>query len=187
MHAQILFSFELTVACIVRPGYFASLYFWIDLAATFSMLLDITALMDIVFHQSSLAGTDPLSRGNQNKAWLPTLLPLGGAVLLSHACMHAFSQHLPLQAVRSHSKVKLLGQVLVRMKQILRVTRIFRLMRLVKLFQQYLVRAKTSTWSLHEACTCEVFGCCGLPPRANHAPAWLTTGMRLLHRSTGRT
>jgi hypothetical protein len=33
------------------------------------------------------------------------------------------------------------GQVLIRMKQILRVTRIFRLMRLVKLFQHYLVRA----------------------------------------------
>jgi hypothetical protein len=68
--AQILFSFELTVACIVRPGYFASLYFWIDLAATLSMLLDITSAMDLVFHQDSFAGTSPLERGNQNKACL---------------------------------------------------------------------------------------------------------------------
>lgn len=65
---QILFSFELSVACWVRPGYLMSLYFWIDLAATFSMLLDITALMDIVFHQhNSLAGTDPLSRGPRSQ------------------------------------------------------------------------------------------------------------------------
>ncbi len=94
---QVLFSIELTVACLVRKGYFASIYFWIDLAATISMLLDITALMDLVFQQrNSLAGTDALDRGPQNK-------------------------------------------VLVRMRQILRVTRIFRLMRLVRLYLQYLV------------------------------------------------
>ncbi|CAL8467737.1 g7275 [Coccomyxa elongata] len=93
----VLFSVELTVACLVRKGYFASIYFWIDLAATISMLLDITALMDLVFQQrNSLAGTSALDRGPQNK-------------------------------------------VLVRMRQILRVTRIFRLMRLVRLYLQYLV------------------------------------------------
>ena len=65
---QILFSFELSVACWVRPGYLGSLYFWIDLAATFSMLLDITALMDIVFRQqNSMAGTDPLGRGPRSQ------------------------------------------------------------------------------------------------------------------------
>ena len=64
---QVLFVFELTVASLVRASYFASLYFWIDLAATFSMLLDITALMDIIFHQDSMAGTNPLDRGNQSK------------------------------------------------------------------------------------------------------------------------
>jgi hypothetical protein len=66
--AQVLFSVELTVACLVRKGYFASIYFWIDLAATVSMLLDITTLMDLVFHQSSsLAGSSALDRGPQNK------------------------------------------------------------------------------------------------------------------------
>lgn len=66
--AQVLFSVELTVACLVRKGYFASIYFWIDLAATVSMLLDITSLMDLAFQQkSSLAGSSPLDRGPQNK------------------------------------------------------------------------------------------------------------------------
>lgn len=52
---------------MVRKGYFSSLYFWIDLAATISMLLDITALMDSIFQQNSMAGTSALDRGNQSK------------------------------------------------------------------------------------------------------------------------
>ena len=76
LRPQVLFSFELTVACLVRAGYFASLYFWIDLAATFSMLLDITALMDIVFRQNSMAGTNPLDRHDQSKVGMGcALLP----------------------------------------------------------------------------------------------------------------
>jgi hypothetical protein len=43
------------------------------------------------------------------------------------------------------------SKVLVRMRQILRVTRIFRLMRLVKLFQQYLVCSITSITSVGSA------------------------------------
>ena len=65
---QALFCFELAVASSVRSGYFASLYFWIDLAATLSMLLDITRLMDLIFQQSTPAGADALTRPDQNKA-----------------------------------------------------------------------------------------------------------------------
>ena len=64
---QVLFCFELTVASMVRSGYFASLYFWIDLAATLSMLLDITRLMDLIFNQSTMAGSPALTRLVQNK------------------------------------------------------------------------------------------------------------------------
>ena len=64
---QALFCFELAVASSVRTGYFASLYFWIDLAATLSMLLDITRLMDLIFQQSTPAGADALTRPDQNK------------------------------------------------------------------------------------------------------------------------
>ena len=52
---------------MVRSGYFASLYFWIDLAATLSMLLDITRLMDLIFNQSTMAGSPALTRLVQNK------------------------------------------------------------------------------------------------------------------------
>lgn len=62
-----LFCFELSVASLVRSGYFASLYFWIDLAATLSMLLDITSLMDLIFAQTTMAGTSALARMDQNK------------------------------------------------------------------------------------------------------------------------
>ena len=55
----------------VRSGYFASLYFWIDLAATLSMLLDITRLMDLIFQQSTPAGADALTRPDQNKVTQP--------------------------------------------------------------------------------------------------------------------
>lgn len=68
-----LFCFELTVASLVRSGYFASLYFWIDLAATLSMLLDITRLMDLIFRQSTMAGSPALTREPQNDVW-PSLL-----------------------------------------------------------------------------------------------------------------
>lgn len=64
---QVLFCFELTVASMVRTGYFASLYFWIDLAATLSMLLDITRLMDLIFNQSTMAGSPALTRLVQNR------------------------------------------------------------------------------------------------------------------------
>ncbi len=69
-----LFCFELTVASMVRTGYFASLYFWIDLAATLSMLLDITRLMDLIFNQSTMAGSPALTRLVQNKVTALTSL-----------------------------------------------------------------------------------------------------------------
>ena len=71
---QVLFCLELTVASLVRSGYFASLYFWIDLAATLSMLLDITSLMDLIFQQSTMAGHDAFTRPDQNK--VPVFLRL---------------------------------------------------------------------------------------------------------------
>ena len=84
---QALFCFELAVASSVRSGYFASLYFWIDLAATLSMLLDITRLMDLIFQQSTPAGADALTRPDQNKVTQLTEKParetVGGLVLTS--------------------------------------------------------------------------------------------------------
>lgn len=50
-----------------------------------------------------------------------------------------------LECVLVHDGLAGIVQVLVRLRQILRVTRIFRLMRVLKLFQQYLVR-HFSTW-----------------------------------------
>ena len=98
---QALFCFELAVASSVRSGYFASLYFWIDLAATLSMLLDITRLMDLIFQQSTPAGADALTRPDQNKVFscqmsLPACREIVGVVVpdqcptssvsLAHSC-----------------------------------------------------------------------------------------------------
>ena len=74
-----LFCFELTVASLVRSGYFASLYFWIDLAATLSMLLDIMRLMDLIFRQSTMAGSPALTREPQNDVWHSLLQTCCGA------------------------------------------------------------------------------------------------------------
>ena len=135
-----LFCFELTVASLVRSGYFASLYFWIDLAATLSMLLDITRLMDLIFRQSTMAGSPALTREPQNDVWHFLLQTCcGGHAQLSTVKRCAGLHLRSRQAFKLSSRVAAALQAYVRLRQILRVTRIFRLMRVLKLFQQYLV------------------------------------------------
>jgi len=48
--AQVVFLAETALASLVRRGYFLRMYFWIDIVATLSMALDITALMDAITH-----------------------------------------------------------------------------------------------------------------------------------------
>ncbi len=63
------------------------------------------------------------------------------------SCYHAPWVLCPCVRVHSHTRYRACEtQVLVRLRQILRVTRIFRLMRVLKLFQQYLVSAPQSSW-----------------------------------------
>ena len=160
------------MASSVRSGYFASLYFWIDLAATLSMLLDITRLMDLIFQQSTPAGADALTRPDQNKvvqlsdepaslqgdcggAWCSTSVQqaLWAGHILAARCLAG-----PQGCCRlwQHGFTGAsAAQVLLRLRQILRVTRIFRLMRVLKLFQQYLVRPCGSTCVKDQEC-CDI-------------------------------
>eukprot|EP00890_Picochlorum_soloecismus_P002340 jgi/Picsp_1/3106/NSC_05947-R1_membrane-associated lipoprotein precurser len=44
----VLFSLEIFVSCLVRPGYFLKFYFWMDFIASFSLLCDIPGFVDLI-------------------------------------------------------------------------------------------------------------------------------------------
>lgn len=45
----ILFSLEIILACIAKPDYFNSFFFWLDFLSTVSIITDIKPAMDFLF------------------------------------------------------------------------------------------------------------------------------------------
>mmetsp|Transcript_4391 Transcript_4391/g.8730 ORF Transcript_4391/g.8730 Transcript_4391/m.8730 type:complete len:860 (-) Transcript_4391:18-2597(-) len=46
--AVVIFAVEITLSSLCRPGYFFRFYFWMDLVASFSLLCDIPAFVDLI-------------------------------------------------------------------------------------------------------------------------------------------
>ena len=47
--SMIIFTLEITLACLCKPGYFLSFFFYLDCFATISLLLDIGWVTDLFF------------------------------------------------------------------------------------------------------------------------------------------
>ena len=45
-----LFLIEIVFACLAKPGYFLSFFFWLDVISTISLLFDIGWIMDVILN-----------------------------------------------------------------------------------------------------------------------------------------
>jgi len=90
--ALLLFSFELVASCIGKDDYFLSFFFWLDLIATASLLMDITWVLNLFLqsNDSSIARAGRMSRVGTRAGRVIRMLRLFRLIRIIKLYKHVF-------------------------------------------------------------------------------------------------
>ena len=58
------FTVEIIIACLVKPGYFLSFFFWLDVISTASMIFDIGWINDAIFGDANSSASNATGAGS---------------------------------------------------------------------------------------------------------------------------